>query len=133
MWIIWLVKVMDIQILGAHNCESQDSRLVTILIDEALAIEAGSLTSSLSLEAQQRLKAVLLTHQHYDHIRDIPALGINFYLSKTTISVYATQPVYDVLAAYLLNGDLYPRLLEKPEGKPTVKFHLIESGKRVFF
>ena len=89
---------MDIHILGAHNCESQKSRLISLLIDEVLAIDAGSLTSNLSFEAQQKLKAVLLTHQHYDHVRDIPALGMNFYLEKATINVYATQPVYDALS-----------------------------------
>jgi len=120
---------MDIHILGAHNCESQKSRLISLLIDEVLAIDAGSLTSNLSFEAQQKLKAVLLTHQHYDHVRDIPALGMNFYLEKATINVYATQPVYDALSTHLLNGELYPKFLERPENKPTIRFTIIEPGK----
>ena len=120
---------MDIHFLGAHNCESQKSRLISLLIDEVLAIDAGSLTSSLSFEAQQKLKAVLLTHQHYDHIRDIPAISMNFYLENTAINIYATQPVYDALSTYLLNGELYPRFLEKPKNKPTIRFTIIEPGK----
>jgi ribonuclease BN (tRNA processing enzyme) len=120
---------MDIQILGAHNCESRKLRLISLLIDEVLAVDAGSLTSSLSFEAQQKLQAVLLTHQHYDHIRDVPTISMNFYLAKATINVYATQPVYDVLATYLLNGEIYPKFLEKPENKPTIRFTVIEPGK----
>ena len=120
---------MDIQILGAHNCESQKLRLISLLIDEVLAIDAGSLTSSLSFEAQQKLKAVLLTHEHYDHIRDVPAISMNFYLENATINIYATQPVYDALSTYLLNGELYPKFLEKPENKPTIRFTIIEPGK----
>ena len=89
---------MKIQILGAHNCESQDTRLVSLLIDGVLAIDAGALTSSLSFKAQQKIKAILLTHQHYDHIRDIPALGMNSLLQETTISVYSTRAVRDALA-----------------------------------
>jgi len=120
---------VDIQILGAHNCESQKLRLISLLIDEVLAIDAGSLTSSLSFEAQQKLKAVLLTHEHYDHIRDVPAISMNFYLENATINIYATQPVYDALSTYLLNGELYPKFLEKPENKPTIRFTIIEPGK----
>ena len=85
---------MNIQILGAHNLESKDSRFVSLLIDDVLAIEAGALTSSLSFTAQQKLEAVLLTHQHYDHIRDIPALAMNFLLHENTIAIYSIQPVY---------------------------------------
>lgn len=120
---------MDIQILGAHNCESNKLRLTSLLIDEVLAVDAGSLTSSLSFAAQQKLKAVLLTHQHYDHIRDIPALGMNLYLSKSTINIYAIQEVHDALTNYLLNGELYPKFLEKPEDQPTIRFTVIEPGK----
>ena len=120
---------MDIQILGAHNCESYKLRLISLLIDGVLAIDAGSLASTLSFEAQQKLKAVLLTHQHYDHIRDIPAVGMNFYLAKTTINIYSLQSVYDALATHLLNGELYPKFLEEPEGKPTINFTIIEPGR----
>jgi len=117
---------MNIQVLGAHNCESQNSRLISLLIDDTLAIDAGSLTSSLSFSAQQRLKAILLTHQHYDHIRDVPTIAMNFALNGTTINIYSIQPVYDALATHLLNGKLYPKFLEQPQGNPTIKFTIVE-------
>ncbi len=117
---------MNIQLLGAHNCESQNSRLTSLLIDDNIAIDAGGLTSSLSFPAQQKLKAILLTHQHYDHIRDIPAIAMNFALHGATINIYALQPIYDALATHLLNGKLYPKFLEQPQGKPTIKFTAVE-------
>ena len=120
---------MNIQLLGAHNCESRNSKLICLLIDGIIAIDAGGLTSSLSFSAQQKLKAILLTHQHYDHIKDLPAIGMNFYLSGTTINVYATQPVYDVLTAHLLNDKLYPNFLKQPQGNPTIKFTIMEPHK----
>ena len=119
---------MHIQILGAHNIESKDSRHVSLLIDDVLAIEASALTSSLPFPAQQRLKAVLLTHQHYDHIRDIPALGMNFLLHKNTIEIYSTRSVYETLANHLLNDELYPNFMEKPPEKPAIQFRTLEPG-----
>jgi len=117
---------MNIQVLGAHNCESQNSKFVSLLIDDIIAIDAGGLTSSLSFQAQQKVKAILLTHQHYDHIRDVPAIAMNFYLCGTTINIYSTQPVYNALTNHLLDGKLYPKFLEQPQGNPTIKFTAIE-------
>ena len=120
---------MNIQVLGAHNCESQNSKLISLLIDDTLAIDAGGLSSSLSFPAQQKLKAILLTHQHYDHIRDVPAVAMNFAFQGSTINIYSTQPVHDALLTHLLNGRLYPNFLERPQPKPTIKFTIIEPGK----
>ena len=117
---------MNIQLLGVHNCESQNTKLTSLLIDDILVVDAGGLTSSLSFPAQQKLKAILLTHQHYDHIRDVPAIAMNFYLCGATINIYSTQPVYNALTTYLLDGKLYPKFLEQPQGNPTIKFTLIE-------
>ncbi len=120
---------MEIQVLGAHNCESQSSKFISLLIDDTLAIDAGGLTSSLSFEAQRKLRAILLTHQHYDHIRDVPAIAMSLYLQGKTISIYSIQTVYDVLSSYLLDGKLYPKFLEQREQEPTVKFIIIEPHK----
>jgi len=113
---------MNIRVLGAHNCESQNTKAVSMLIDDSLALDAGGLTSSLPFPDQQKLKAILLTHQHYDHIGDVPSIAMNFYLSGTTINIYSTLPVYNALTKYLLNGELYPNFLERPQGNPTIKF-----------
>ena len=120
---------MNIKVLGAHNCESQDSKFICLLIDDILAIDAGGLTVSLSFSAQQRLKAILLTHQHYDHIKDIPALAMNLFLQGTSINIYSIQPVYDALSTHLLNRKLYPNFLEQPQKEPTIKFTIIEPLK----
>ena len=120
---------MKIRILGAHNIESSSTGCTSFLIDDVLAVDAGALTSGLSFAEQRRLQAVLLTHHHYDHIRDIPALGMNFYLFEKTIALYATPPVYEALTAHLLNNVLYPNFIERPPEKPAIRFMTLETGK----
>jgi ribonuclease BN (tRNA processing enzyme) len=117
---------MNVQVLGAHNCESQNSKFISLLIDDVLAIDAGGLTSSLSFVAQQKLRAILLTHHHYDHIRDVPALAMNFAFQSSTINIYSTQSVYDALSTHLLNDKLYPNFLKQPQEKPTINFTIVE-------
>jgi len=117
---------VKVRLLGAHNCESSDTRLVSLLIDDNLVMDAGGLTSGLSLPEQLQIKAVLLTHQHYDHIRDIPALGMNLYLAGGKIDIYSTSPVYNVLSNHLFNGEFYINFMERPPEDPAIKFNLIE-------
>ena len=117
---------MKIQFLGVHNCESQNTKFISLLIDDILVIDAGGLTSSLSFPAQQKLKAILLTHQHYDHIKDVPAIAFNFAMWNAAIDIYSILPVYETLTTHLLNGKLYPKFLEQPQGNPTIKFTIIE-------
>lgn len=117
---------MDIRILGAHNWESLTSSCVCFLIDDTLAIDAGCLTSSLSIQEQQGLKAVVITHQHFDHIRDIPGIALNLFQCGASIQVYSTTKARDIIEANLLNGDIYPQFHKIPETKPTVYFNTIE-------
>jgi ribonuclease BN (tRNA processing enzyme) len=117
---------MEIRILGAHNSESITNSCVTFIVDGTLAVEAGGLTSRLSIEEQQKLDGVLLTHHHFDHIRDIPALALNFCHFNATLDVYATPLVSDVIKAHLLNSVMYPEFQDIPAGRPVLSFQDIE-------
>ena len=66
---------MHIKFLGCHHTETSKTRLSSILVDQELVIDAGAITSTLSAEEQSRIQAVLLTHQHLDHVRDVPTLS----------------------------------------------------------
>ena len=120
---------MNIWVLGAHDCESENTRLISLLIDDVLAIDAGALTSTLSFEAQQKIKAILLTHQHYDHVRDIPTIAINLFLRGATINVYSTPEVYDAITTHLMDDALYPNFHQRPPHNPTVRLTKIKPGK----
>jgi ribonuclease BN (tRNA processing enzyme) len=116
---------MKIRFLGAHNSETDKVGLICLLLDGILALDAGSLTSKLSLDQQLGLKAVLLTHPHYDHFRDIPMLGMNLYLNEKKIPVYGSHAVKDTLEQYILNGTVYSKFLEKG----VIDFRAVEPLK----
>jgi ribonuclease BN (tRNA processing enzyme) len=122
---------MDVRILGAHSVESTETGFTSLLIDGVLALEAGSLTSRLSLAEQRNLQAIVLTHQHYDHIRDIPAIGMSFFHMGKTLDVYAPAPTRNALFSYLINDVIFPDYTQKPTEKPSLRLHLLEPGKKV--
>jgi len=122
---------VEIRLLGVHNLESVDTKLVSLLIDGVLAIDAGSVTTTLSFEEQQRIKSFLITHQHFDHIRDLATFGLA-NLDWNTKSIYSIQPVLDVITGSLLNGTLYPDLTKIPSpDNPSLQTCAIEEYKRV--
>ncbi len=123
---------MNIRFLGAHNVDSLHSRNPCLLIDGVIALDAGALTHSLTLPEQRSIKAIILTHQHFDHVRDIPGIALIFYHSKATLNIYAPKTVCDALTSHFFDGVLYPKFLERPPENPAVKLHLVEPGKNFY-
>ena len=119
---------MILTILGAHNLESRNTRCVSLVVDDVIALDAGSLTSGLTFLEQAALKAVFVSHSHYDHIRDIPALGLNLFRQGKAVDIYCSVEVSETIIDSLLNGEIYPRLHERPPGAPTIRFSDIHAG-----
>jgi len=118
---------LEIRFLGVHNLESVDTKLVSLLIDGVLAVDAGSITTTLSFEEQQRIKSILITHQHFDHIRDLATFGLA-NLDWGTIKIYSIDSVLDVITASLLDGTIYPNLTRIPSpDNPSLKTSVIEE------
>jgi ribonuclease BN (tRNA processing enzyme) len=98
---------MKVEILGAHNTETDTARLPALLVDDVIALDAGGLTSSLPLERQQRIRVVLLTHHHFDHTRDLIMIGANDSVPPSTVDVYGLRDTLEVVSMYLLDGKMY--------------------------
>ena len=123
---------MEIQILGAHSAELKGARLTSLLIDGTLVVDAGGLTSALSLPEQKKIKTVLLTHHHFDHTRDLVTLAANAgYYWRGQLVVYALRYTLDIVTNCLLDGKIYANFLEYPsKEKPTLILEAIEPYSR---
>jgi phosphoribosyl 1,2-cyclic phosphodiesterase len=123
---------VEIRILGAHLAEAKGARLTSLLVDDALIVDAGGVTSALSLPEQQKIQAVLLTHHHFDHTRDLVTLAANAgYYWRKQLKVYALDYTLDVVSASLLDGRIYTNFFEYPsEDKPTLIAEVIEPYTR---
>jgi ribonuclease BN (tRNA processing enzyme) len=120
---------MEIRILGAHNVESAETRLTSLLVDDVLAVDAGALTSSLSFAEQEKVNSILLTHCHYDHVRDVAAMALNFSYIRKTVNVYSQASTLDAILNNVLNDVIYPNFTKRPTASPSLKFHQLELYK----
>ena len=75
---------MKVRFLGCHHSETAKTRLSSLMVDQALVIDAGAITSTSTADAQSQIKALILTHQHLDHIRDVPILASGCFSSGDT-------------------------------------------------
>ncbi|MCS6802399.1 MAG: MBL fold metallo-hydrolase [Chloroflexota bacterium] len=113
---------MDVQIVGAYQTESAGRRATTFLVDGRVAIDAGCLAAALSREQQRALEAVVLTHYHYDHIRDFPSVAFSRW-GYPPLPVYCLPEVRAVLRSAFFNGVIWPQLDELPSSEaPAVRF-----------
>ncbi len=124
---------MKIEILGAHNTETDRFRLPCLLVDDEIALDAGGLTSTLALDKQQRIKAVLLTHHHFDHTKDLVMLGANDSLPPSTIDVYGLPDTLEAVYLYLLDGKMYRDYTQWPsKDQPRLRLKPIAPFQQLF-
>lgn len=119
---------MQIRVLGAYGGSTPRHRQTSFLINGTVALDAGALTESLSLEDQAEVRAILVTHSHMDHVASLPFLVENvFGHVKGPIEVVAPPEVVACLQRHLFNDDLWPDFTRIPNHLlPTVTFRSVE-------
>jgi len=122
---------MELRVLGCHGGETPDHRTSSFLIDGRLAIDAGALTSSLHLAAQKRVAAVLVSHSHMDHIRDLATLADNrCQAGGPTLVVAGTPGTLDSMRQHFFNDSIWPDFsrIMTPRG-PTIRFKILQPER----
>ncbi len=121
---------MQVRVLGAHNLETKHTKHTCFLVDGRVAVDAGSLVTSLTAEEQAGIKSILLTHQHFDHVRDLPTLGLATMETGGPISVFGLPETLEMVTPRLMDGVLYPDFTNRltAEG-PKYSFHMITPGE----
>jgi phosphoribosyl 1,2-cyclic phosphodiesterase len=114
---------MELRILGCHGGETPKHKTSSFLLDGRLALDAGAVTSMLTLEEQRRIEACLVSHAHLDHIRDLAALADNrCQQGGPPLRVVGLDATIDILQRHFFNDLLWPDFskIPTPEG-PTLE------------
>jgi 3',5'-cyclic-nucleotide phosphodiesterase len=119
-------------VIGCHGGETPKHRTSAFLLDERIAIDAGALTSGLDLKLQCQLEAVLVSHAHLDHIRDLATIADNrAQFGCPPLLVVGTKPTLDVLRRHFFNGLVWPDFSKIPSKKhPTIIYKVLRPEAR---
>ncbi|MDP9033420.1 MAG: 3',5'-cyclic-nucleotide phosphodiesterase [Myxococcota bacterium] len=115
---------MDLRIIGCHGGETPKHRTSAFVVDERVAIDAGSLTSGMDLKAQCALEAVLVSHAHLDHVRDLATIADNRNQSGAgPLTVAATKTTIAILRKHFFNNLLWPDFARIPNARrPAIRY-----------
>jgi ribonuclease BN (tRNA processing enzyme) len=121
------------RVLGCSGGELPHHRTTCFLVDGKLAIDAGALTSSLPLSRLLKVDDVVLTHSHFDHVKDVPLLADLVAGHRTTpLRVHASTGCARTLRRSVFNGELWPDFTRIPSaGSPVVELRPF-SSRRAF-
>src|SRR5882724_11869010 len=113
---------MELRVVGCHGGETPKHRTSAFVVDERLAIDAGSLTSALDLSAQLRLQACIVSHAHLDHIRDLATIADNRCQADCEpLIVAANKATILALKKHFCNNQLWPYFSTIPnKTRPTI-------------
>ena len=114
-----------------HGCATQQQHLSCLVIDDSVAIDAGSLATAASAIQREQIKNIVLTHAHLDHIAGLPLFIDDLFATlQKPICVYATAEVINVLERDIFNWSVYPRFSElKNSYGDVLRYHKFEPGK----
>jgi cAMP phosphodiesterase len=131
---------MLLEILGCHGGSVPKRRLPSFLINGHVLLEAGSVTSALSLGAQAGIEHVLLTHAHLDHTVGLAFLVDNIQSAQTAagrnaaVTAASIAPVVDDLRAHCFNNRLWPDFTKLPTPEePALRLQTLRERESVEF
>src|SRR5688572_26606134 len=106
--------------------------LTTFLVNGSVAIDGGSLGYALGTEEQLRVREIVITHSHNDHIASLPIFVAKVFpfLSRPII-VHGTREVIESLRTHVFNDAIWPDFHTIPlthgDG-PGLRYVEIEAG-----
>lgn len=112
---------MRLEVLGCHGGELPGCRSTCFLVDGSLALDAGALTATLELPALSRVDHIVLTHSHFDHVKDLPLLSdLVVGWRKSPVTIWASHTCIRTLQENMFNGSLWPDFTRIPSAEEPV-------------
>lgn len=132
---------MRIRVLGCHGSDhlikaedrGHECRSCAFLINETLLVDAGTVGSVLSLAEQRRLRHVLVSHLHFDHIKGLPTLADSLFDDEgRPLIIVSLAEVLKGLQSHIFNGEVYPDFMQLPKpDHPVFRLQAVEPGATV--
>jgi cAMP phosphodiesterase len=96
-----------------NGCSSPRQHLTSFVIDDRVAIDAGSLGFAASDDHRRQIRDIVLTHAHLDHIAGLPLFIDDLFSDlERPVCIHASAHVIEVLERDIFNWSVYPRFSE---------------------
>ncbi|MGQ0541129.1 MAG: MBL fold metallo-hydrolase [Blastocatellia bacterium] len=101
------------------------------MIDDLVAIDAGSLATSATDVHRGQLRDIVLTHAHLDHVAGLPLFIDDLFATLTEpVRIYAAPEIIEILERDIFNWSVYPRFSElSNKQSPVLCYSPFHAGK----
>lgn len=119
---------MRLRVLGGSGGQSLRHGNPSFLLNDRVAMDAGNVAGTLTVEEQGELDTILVTHAHMDHVTDLGNLtDFRFQQEGPALVVAGTRDTIDALRTHFFNDVLWPDFTQiPPGGPPTLVFEEFE-------
>ena len=116
---------MKIQLLPStfdeYGRATSQQHLPCFLLDDCMAIDAGSLALAVNESQRQTVRDIIITHPHLDHVATLPIFIDDLFAElRQPIQVYATPETIETLEQHIFNWKVFPRFKELTNDFGTV-------------
>jgi len=123
---------MKVKILGCSGSETIGHNPPGFLVNDVLMLDAGTITATLSIEAQSRITDILISHTHLDHIKSVLFLADNIIgRIRKPVNIRAIPEVIDAISKHLMNNIIWPDFTKIPTPQnPILAYKPVTAMKR---
>jgi ribonuclease BN (tRNA processing enzyme) len=117
--------------IDAEGRATPEQHLSCFVVDGRVAVDAGSIAIGLCAEERARVRDVIVTHPHMDHVATLPIfIDDLFGFLEEPVRVHATAEVCALLERDVFNGTVYPPFQNFDNGRTRVmQFVPFETGE----
>lgn len=126
---------MRIKILGCSGGVGPGLRTTSLLVDDELLIDAGTGVGDLALSQMRRIKHVVLTHSHLDHVCGLAFMADNLFdLIDAPIEVHGSIPTLEAVQNHIFNWKIWPDFSKLPTPEnPLISWHQMPTHQPLHF
>lgn len=100
---------MKIKVLGCYGGELPGYNVSGYLLDGKILLDAGTIGTKINITEQRKIRYILISHPHLDHIGSLPFFGVNVLSNKSEpIKIIGTDFTIDTISKNLMNGSIWP-------------------------
>ena len=125
---------MKVQLLPstfeADGSASQRQHLACLIVDDAVAFDAGSLALACTDRQRDNVRDVVISHVHLDHIAGLPLYIDDLYSTlQSPVRVHVTDEMAEALERDIFNWTIYPRFSELANNSgPVLEYKIFGQG-----
>ena len=123
---------MKIRILGSSGSEVAGHRAPAFLVDGESLLDAGTIGLSLKIREERKIRRIILTHAHFDHIKGIPFMLDNLVTRGRvhTVTVISGRDVIRDLKTNIFNDKIWPDFTKIPTpDRPILRYRTVSASR----